>query len=177
MKIFLVGFMGSGKSYIGKILAEKLGFQFVDLDSIIENTEGVKISQIFEIHGESYFRKVESDCLHHLNKWTEIVVATGGGAACFHDNMSWMNENGITVYLSVEPQLLASRLANEVDKRPILQGKTGDELLDFIKMKVSEREDFYNQAHVKIHQTENSDDIVFEILEKILAVRTGVSSI
>lgn len=171
MKIFLVGFMGSGKTFVGRQLAEKLGFLFIDLDSLIENIEGDIVSQIFENKGETYFRKIESDRLKDLKKWTEIVVATGGGAACFHDNMAWMSEHGITVYLQATPELLLERLKNEAEKRPLLRGKDESQLLDFIEKTVTEREVFYNQAHIIIHQSENDEDIVFEILQKILNQR------
>ena len=168
MKIFLVGFMGCGKSYIGRQLAEKLGFLFVDVDSLIENTEGDIVAHIFENQGETYFRKIESERLKDLKKWSEIVIATGGGAACFHDNMAWMNENGMTVYLKATPELLLERLKNEAEKRPLLRGRTEPELLDFIKNKVAEREFFYNQANIIIEQNENNNEIVFDILQKIL---------
>jgi shikimate kinase len=171
MKLFLVGFMGCGKSYLGKILAQKLGFQFVDLDSIIENTEGERIGDIFEKQGETYFRKIESERLKGLQKWDEFVVATGGGAACFHDNMVWMNENGITVYLKTNPYLLMERLTPEVEKRPLLRGKSSRELLDFITVKVAERDKFYTQAAIIVEQNEDGEDIIYDILERILALR------
>ncbi len=178
MKIFLVGFMGCGKSYIGKKLAQMLGFQFVDLDSVIENTESlpeeagkVTVAKIFASKGEPYFRQLESDRLRGLNKWTEIVIATGGGAACFHQNMQWMNDNGITVYLKTPPELLAERLNSEAAHRPVLQGKSGTELLDFIKEKLNDREVFYNQAQIIVYQNANGEEIIFDILQKILNIR------
>ena len=173
--------MGCGKSYLGKVLAQKLGFLFVDLDSIIENTsrnnrdrnnrEGGIIAEIFEKFGETHFRKIESERLRGLQKWDEVVVATGGGAACFNENMAWMNENGITVYLKTNPYLLLERLSSQTEARPLLRGKSSRELLDFITTKVSEREKFYLQAHIIVEQTENGEDIIFDILEKILEVR------
>ena len=171
MKLFLVGFMGCGKSHLGKILAQNLGFLFVDLDSIIENTEGGTVPEIFEKYGETHFRKIESDRLRGLQKWDEVVIATGGGAACFNDNMAWMNENGITVYLKTNPYLLLERLTPEVEKRPLLRGKSSRELLDFINSKVAERDKFYTQASIIVEQTEDGEEIIFDILEKILVLR------
>lgn len=171
MKIFLIGFMGCGKSYIGSKLAVTLGFHFLDLDSLIENTEGDTIAHIFETRGETAFRQIESDNLKGLSKWSDLVVATGGGAACFHNNMKWMNEHGISIYLETTPELLLSRLISQTAQRPLLRGKSEEELLNFIKTKVVERSPFYNQAKIVIHQTENSDEIVFEILQKILELR------
>jgi shikimate kinase len=171
MKIFLIGFMGCGKSYIGKKLAAILGFEFLDLDSLIENTEGDTVGHIFETRGEPYFRQLESDSLKALSKWSDLVVATGGGAACFHDNIQWMNENGITVYLETTPQLLLERLVPQTAQRPLLRGKSEAELLTFIENRVADRAFYYSQAHITIHQSENDDEIVFEILKRILDYR------
>jgi shikimate kinase len=171
MKLFLIGFMGCGKSYLGKILAQKLGFQFVDVDSIIEHTEGERVGAIFEKQGEAQFRKIESERLRGLQKWDEVVVATGGGAACFNDNMAWMNDNGITVYLKTNPHLLLERLLPEVEKRPLLRGKSEQELLNFINTKVAERDTFYTQATIIVEQNEDGEAIIFAILERIFLLR------
>ena len=164
--------MGCGKSFIGKDLADKLGFLFADLDSLIvsnySTTEGSSIAKIFDNEGETYFRKLESDTLRGVGKWSNLVVATGGGAACFHENMAWMNENGVTIYLKTSPQLLVQRLKNETEKRPLLRGKSDEELLEFIEKKVKEREPFYDQANIIISQETNDENLIFEILEKIL---------
>jgi shikimate kinase len=173
MKIFLIGFMGSGKTYLGKQLASKLGFLFVDVDSVIENTEGVTIAQLFDSQGETYFRKVESDRLKGLEKWDEVVISTGGGAPCFHDNMDWMNAHGITVYLQTDPNLLLNRLKSETENRPLLRGKTDEELLDFIKNKIADRKLFYEKAKIIVAQNEDGDEIIFDILKKILDSRSS----
>lgn len=159
--------MGSGKSYIGRPLAAKLGFQFVDVDDIIEHTEGVTIAQIFENKGETYFRQLESDILRGLGKWENIVIATGGGAACFHKNMSWMNEQGVTIYLKASPELLLSRLKNETHQRPLLAGRTDTDLLDFIENKLTERAQFYDKASLIIEQVSDGEDIVVDIINAL----------
>lgn len=159
--------MGSGKSYIGRPLAAKLSFQFVDVDNIIENTEGVKIARIFENKGETYFRQLESDILRGLGKWDDIVIATGGGAACFHKNMDWMNEQGVTIYLKASPELLLSRLNNETHKRPLLAGRTDADLLHFIESKIAERAIFYEKATLIIEQISDSEDIVVDIINAL----------
>lgn len=165
--MFLIGFMGCGKSYIGRLLAAKLGFQFVDADTVIENTEGVKIAQIFVDKGEPYFRKIESETLRGFQKWDNMVVATGGGAPCFHNSMDWMNENGITVYLKASPELLLSRLKNEANHRPILGGRTDDDLLHFIEQKLEERNPFYTQATLTIEQEGDGEHIVTDIINAL----------
>jgi shikimate kinase len=167
VKLFLVGFMGCGKSYVGRLLAAKFGFLFVDVDSIIENTEGVTIAQIFEDRGEAAFRQLESDTLRGLKKWDNIVIATGGGAACFHNNINWMNENGVTIYLKATPTLLLSRLKNETHHRPILGGRTDDDLLHFIESKVAERKQYYEQAAFIIEQTTDGDQVVTDIIDAL----------
>ena len=159
--------MGSGKSYIGRLLAAKMGLQFVDLDSIIESTEGAKIAQIFVNEGETYFRQIESQILRGVRKWDNMVVATGGGAPCFHNSMDWMNENGLTIYLKATAELLLSRLKNESEHRPILGGRTDLDLLDFIKSKIVERSPFYSKATLTIEQETDGEHIVEEIINAL----------
>src|SRR5437773_11285939 len=97
--IFLMGFMGSGKTFFGKQLAQLLNYEFIDLDELIGKNEGATIAEIFFSKGEAYFRSKESSLLKSLSQNENAVIATGGGTPCFHDNMKWMNEHGITVYL------------------------------------------------------------------------------
>ena len=144
--IFLIGFMGSGKTYWGKIWAQHYGLKFYDLDAIIEEKEGKSIAVIFEKEGEEYFRKIETVALQQFSKAEKNVIACGGGAACFNENMQWMNEHGITVYLSATPQYILSRVKEEKDKRPLIKKLNDAEMLFFIEQKLKERESFYNQA-------------------------------
>ena len=146
MKIFLVGFMGSGKTTIGKKLANYLKSEFVDLDKLIEVKAGMSIVDYFEIHGEIAFRELEKDVLQKAYFAENAIIATGGGAACFDDNMAWMNENGHVVYLSLPPKALAVRLENSKADRPLIRNLKGDELVQFISDKLEEREPFYNQS-------------------------------
>jgi shikimate kinase len=167
MKVYLIGFMGSGKTHIGKELAQLLDYLFVDTDILIENTEGISVAQLFDERGEAGFRKIESERLQGLNKWDNIIVSTGGGAPCFHDNMTYINNSGITVYLKTNPQLLLERLLPETDKRPLLKGRSEAELLSFITSKIEEREAFYGQADIVIHQENNEQNVAEEILTAI----------
>ncbi len=168
MKIFIIGFMGSGKSYVGKQLAQLLDYLYVDTDNLIENTEGVAIAELFDAKGEAAFRQIESNALKGLSKWDNIIVATGGGAPCFHDNMKFINHSGITVYLKTDPNLLLERLKSEAEKRPLLRGRSEAELLAFINSKVTERAVFYEQADIIIHQKSNEQNIPQAILEAIM---------
>jgi shikimate kinase len=168
MKVFLVGFMGSGKSYRGRELAQTLGFDFVDTDTVIENLEGVPVSAIFSQKGEIYFRGLEAKTLRNIAKWDNIVVATGGGMPCFHDNMTFMNQNGLTIYLETPTDLLLQRLDPEVENRPLLHGKSESELRDFIEQKVQERTIFYALAKITVVQQNNTDDFIAQVLKNIM---------
>ena len=157
-KIFLIGFMGSGKTYWGKIWAQKKGLDFYDLDELIEEKEGRFIATIFEKEGEDYFRKIETEALHTFSEKDNCIIACGGGAACFNDNMLWMNENGTTVYLAASPQYILSRVKEEKEKRPLINKLNEAELLFFIQQKLKEREPFYTQAKIILPVTELNED-------------------
>jgi shikimate kinase len=146
MKVFLIGFMGSGKTTIGKKLASYLKYEFVDLDKLIEFKAGMSIVNYFEMHGESAFRQLERDTLQKTEFPENVIIATGGGAPCFGDNMEWMNKNGLVAYLSLSPKALASRLEHSKTDRPLIRHLKGDELINFISSKLQEREVFYNHA-------------------------------
>ena len=155
MKIFLVGFMGCGKSTKAKQLANRLNCPVIDLDAEIVKSEGKSIAEYFAANGE-----LESNALKTFNYPETCVVATGGGLPCFFDNMDWMNANGKTVYLQMTPPQLVSRLHNR-EKRPLLKGMDDEQLLAFIEMKLAERNPFYNQAKLIV----NAFDLDAEILE------------
>lgn len=145
-KIFLLGFMGSGKTYWGSRWAANYALPFVDLDDLVEQKENKTIAKIFEQNGEEYFRQVESECLKKFPGDGSFIMSCGGGAPCFNNNMQWMNEHGTTVYLSASPQSLYNRVLEEKDKRPLVAGLAETELLSFIEKKLKEREPVYRQA-------------------------------
>lgn len=147
--IFLIGFMGCGKSTLGKKLAAKVGYDFIDLDEYIVQQIKMSISEYFEKHGEIAFRTVEQEALYTLKDANQTIIATGGGAPCHFDNMGWMNTHGTTVYIKMSPKALLSRLSqNEVETRPLLKGKSREELLVFIEEKLGERDPIYNLASI-----------------------------
>lgn len=145
MRIFLVGFMGSGKTTMGRKLAGYLGYLFIDLDKILEDEAGMSIAEFFKRNGEEAFREFERRMLQSSTFNDNTVIATGGGAPCFFDNMEWMNKNGATVYLMVPPKGLVDRLKHSTD-RPLIKGLNEEEMLKFISGKLEEREPFYKQA-------------------------------
>lgn len=146
-RLFLVGFMGCGKSTFGRKLGKALGYAFIDMDTYIEEHEGKSVPAIFADHGERYFRNLETRAINDLSDQVHCVIATGGGAPCSNDNMSLMNEIGQTIYLELSPEKLAERLVLDPTERPVLEGRKGDELVAFIVSKLAEREPFYKQAN------------------------------
>ena len=146
MKIFLIGFMGSGKTTIGKKLANYLKYDFIDLDKLIESRAGMSIVNYFALHGEESFREMERDVLQNTLYPENVIIATGGGTPCYSDNMVWMNENGRVAYLSLPAKELASRLEHSKTDLPLIRHLKGEELIEFISSKLEEREKFYNQA-------------------------------
>lgn len=147
MKIFLIGYMGCGKSTKAKQLAHRLNCPVIDLDAEIVSKTGKSIAAYFAEFGESGFRNYESEMLKTFDYPEHCVIATGGGLPCFFDNMDWMNANGETVYLEMEPAALVSRLHNR-QKRPLIKDLDDDQLLEFIKVKLQERAPFYSKAKI-----------------------------
>jgi shikimate kinase len=146
--IYIIGFMGSGKSTAGEKLAYLLGWSFMDLDSKIEKVAGKTIPRIFAEDGEESFRKIESDVLKNLKLTGSTVVATGGGTPCHGDNMDYMRMTGVIVYLKMTPLQLVTRLLNSSGNRPLLKDVPDDQLLLFIEEKLALREKWYNKADI-----------------------------
>ena len=146
--IFLIGFMGCGKTTLARKLASRLGYMFIDIDHVIEAQEGITIAGYFAKYGEDAFRKLESEVLQQTKYPEHAVISTGGGLPCFFYNMQWMNARGKTIYIRLSPKTLAARLEHEKEKRPLLLEKHGDELVAFIADKLLERDKFYMQATI-----------------------------
>ena len=163
-KIFLIGFMGSGKTHWGKLWAQKTGLQFFDLDHVIEQEEKKTIAEIFEQNGEAYFRQKETDVLKKFLTKKKCIISTGGGIPCFNNNMQWMNENGTTVYFAATPAEILKRVITEQEKRPLIKGLSPEELLGFIKNKLIEREPFYNKAKIILSVADIHQDTINRIL-------------
>ena len=149
-KIFLIGFMGSGKSTTGRRLSSRLKWSFVDLDEVIERNEGMNIPAIFSVKGESFFRELESKALRELQSESRIVISTGGGTPCFGDNMEFMLESGLTIYLRMTPSSLKRRLARSSEGRPLLKDIDKRDLEGYITAKLSDREKWYSRAEITI---------------------------
>ena len=166
MRIVLIGYMGSGKSTIGKLLAEKLQLDFDDLDSYIESKSDATIPEIFKEHGEIYFRKIEHDYLNEILKnKRRLVLATGGGTPCYSGNMhSMLVQSDAVIYLKLSIPKLIERLYKEKDKRPLIAHLGYEELPEFIGKHLFERSPFYAMAgHTVLCDTKSPDEIVSEI--------------
>lgn len=149
-KIFLVGYMGSGKTTIGRRLAEKMNMHFVDLDLFIENRYRKNVRDIFTEKGEASFREIENNALKEVACFENVLVSTGGGTPCFFNNMEFMNSVGTTIYLKVSEEELANRLNLAKQNRPLIQNKTKEELMVYIHDSLIQRESFYNQSSITI---------------------------
>lgn len=140
--------MGCGKTLFGKRLASYSHLDFIDLDVCFEQTYQTTILDFFASHTEAEFREIESTLLRQTIHKNNVVIALGGGTPCFHNNMDWLLEAGLCIYLQLSPKALQNRLLHSKKTRPLLIGKTPDELLAYITSTLAEREKFYNQAHL-----------------------------
>jgi shikimate kinase len=167
MKIFLIGLMGSGKSYWTKQLAKKYKTGGYDLDYLIEVKEEKAIAELFAEQGEDYFRKVESTVLKWFGQKNTYVLATGGGAPCFFDNMAWMNKQGITIWLDEPLPVIAARLAPEKAHRPLIAHLSDSELLSFLEKQRESRLTFYSAAQIHLQEDTITADSFKKALSKL----------
>jgi shikimate kinase len=172
IRIFLTGYMGAGKTTLGKAFARDLNISFIDLDWYIEERFHKTVKELFVEKGETGFRELERNMLREVGEIEDVVISTGGGAPCFFDNMAYMNEQGITVFLNATPDVLYRRLSAATQSRPILQGKTAQELYDFIVEKLAERMHYYSMAQYTFNANElekrrQIDDSVRQLREML----------
>lgn len=166
-KIYLIGFMASGKTTVGKILAEKLGWHFIDIDDVIEKRKGMSINEIFSIYGEKYFRELEKEVLLNFIPFEKVVVSVGGGLPVYFKNMELMLQTGFTVYLEVNEQVLIDRLKNksELEKRPLVNKNSEENLLNILR----ERKNIYEKAHEIVKcNSRTPAEIAEEIIKSFL---------
>ena len=145
-RIILIGYMGAGKTTVGRELAKELGLMFYDLDWYITSRMRRTVAQLFEEHGEDGFRQIERNMLHEVAEFENIVLSCGGGTPCFFDNMDYMNQKGDTVYLKATPEVLYAHLKMGKGVRPLLLNKTPEQVEACVKTQLKEREPFYTKA-------------------------------
>ncbi len=149
-RIYLVGFMGVGKTTVGKKLARQLGYRFVDLDDFFEEKFKIEINDFFNKYDEPLFRKLEHDRLKKTFEMKGVVVSTGGGTPCHFQGIEEINSHGLSVFLEMPPLSIAQRLVHARRKRPLLEGKSHEQLIDFISQKLSERMSCYEKAAMRV---------------------------
>jgi len=167
MRVFLIGYMGSGKTTLGKKIAQKLNLKFIDSDKFIEESEQSTIPLIFNNNGEEKFREIESNAIKKITEQDNVIVSTGGGTPCFQNNLELLMLKGTVVYLQMKPAFLADRLINSKQNRPLILGKGKEELLQFIENHIKEREPFYQQAHFTIDAANLNAQKIDELCDKI----------
>lgn len=170
-RIFLIGYMGAGKSTMGKSLAQVMGLEFIDLDNFIEARQHKTVKEIFAEVGEDGFRQIERNALLEVADYENVILSLGGGTPCFFDNMEIVNRAGKSVYLKPTEEVLLSRLIKGKHKRPLLAQKTDDEILAFIREQLAWREPYYLKAHITFEAShlENKADIIHNA-EKLAAL-------
>ncbi|MDE6096910.1 MAG: shikimate kinase [Muribaculaceae bacterium] len=146
--IFIIGYMGCGKTTFGKALSAATGIPFIDLDFYIEQRYHSTVREIFDRHGEEGFREIEREMLHEVAEFEDTIISCGGGTPCFFDNMEHMNSRGTTLWLQASQECLFSRLIRKREKRPLLAGRTDDEIREIISTQLEKREPFYSKAKV-----------------------------
>lgn len=154
--VFLIGYMGCGKTTLGEALAREMHMPYVDLDQLIEFKSGMTVSHIFDSLGEDRFREIETGTLRELAARTDVIVGCGGGTPCHDDNMSLMNQHGTTVWLTTSPERITARLLlpEEKCKRPKVSALPDEAVLPFVKRELEERTPFYSQAHLQFDSTD-----------------------
>ena len=159
-KIFLIGFMGSGKTHWGRIWSKKWDIPFYDLDEEVEKKLGTSVSGVFENMGEEIFRRSETECLQKFNLIDKFILSCGGGTPCFNNNMKLINSMGTSIYLKCPADTLFNRLIKEKDKRPLIRNFSDTQLKDFIDVKIKEREQYYLQANIILEESEAHNFII-----------------
>ena len=167
MKIFLIGFMGSGKTHWGKLLSTRLQMPFMDLDTAIVEKEGKSVSDIFAEKGEEYFRYLEKETLEELvNREESLILSCGGGTPCFFNNIEFMTKNGKVMWLNTSVDVLKERLMKERMSRPLIREINDEELRRYIVRKLSERKMYYEQADVMVNEESITlDEIIRSLLQ------------
>ena len=167
-RIIIIGYMGAGKTTVGRALAAELGIEFYDLDWYIASRMRKTVKQLFDEVGEEGFRKIEHNMLHEVAEFENVVISCGGGTPCFFDNMAYMNQQGDTVYLKASPEILYKHLKMGKSVRPLLLNKTPEEVQVFITEQLANREPYYSRAKytVNVNLMDNHDKIRMSV-EKV----------
>ena len=165
MNFFLIGYMGAGKTTIGRKLSKKINYSFIDLDAYIETKYRHSLNSIFQLVGEEGFRIIENNALKKLLNLKNYIISTGGGTPCFYDNIDLINKIGISIYLKYNSEFLYSRLVNAKKKRPLLLQKNKQELLNFIEQNLNNRKKYYELANYIIEKNNLQVSDLYKIIK------------
>ena len=163
-KIYLVGYMGAGKTTAARRLANRLGWDVVDTDALFEEKYRISVDDFFHKYDETLYRKLESEVLKSTGTLEKTVISTGGGTACYFDNIEWMNQHGLTIFMRISPKAAVDRVLLSKKKRPLAKGKTEAELIEFVERHYASRLPFYEQARITV----KSEDLDLENLLKLI---------
>lgn len=167
-RIYIVGYMGAGKTTAARRLAQRMGWEVVDTDALFEEKYKISVNDFFNKYDEPLYRKLESEVLKATESLDHVVVSTGGGTACFFDNMDWMNQHGLTVFLRISPQAAVDRVIHSRHKRPLVEGKSEEELTEFVSQHYASRLPFYEQARITAKSEDFDIERLMEAIKDIL---------
>ena len=165
-KIYIVGYMGAGKTTAAKRLANRLGWEVADTDALFEEKYRISIDDFFQKYDEPLYRKLESQVLKETENLENTVISTGGGTACYFDNMEWMNQHGLTVFMRISPAAAVDRVLHSRHKRPLARGKSEEELLEFVSQHYTSRLPFYEQAKITVKSEDFDLEGLMGLIEK-----------
>ena len=163
-RIYIVGYMGAGKTTAAKRIANRLGWEVADTDAMFEEKYRISIHDFFQKYDEDLFRKLESEVLKSTENLENTVISTGGGLACYFDNMEWMNQHGLTVFMRISPEAAADRILNSKRKRPLTENKTKEELTEYIRQHYASRLPFYEQTQITVKSEDFDLDGFLELI-------------
>ena len=160
--------MGAGKTTTAKRLANRLGWDETDTDALFEEKYRISVDDFFQKYDEPLYRKLESEVLKSTEKLENTVISTGGGTACYFDNMEWMNQHGLTVFLQISPKAAVDRVLHSRHKRPLARGKSEEELMDYVNWHYASRMPFYEQAKITVKSEDLDLDNLLRLVEEII---------
>ena len=167
-RIYLVGYMGAGKTTAARRLAHRLGWETVDTDALFEEKYKISVCDFFNKYDEALYRKLESEVLKATESLENTVISTGGGTACYFDNMEWMNQHGLTVFMRISPQAAVDRVIHSRHKRPLVEGKSEEELTEFVNRHYASRMPFYEQAKITVKSEDLDVEGMMNLIKEIL---------
>ncbi len=166
-RIYIVGYMGAGKTTAARRLAQRLGWEVVDTDAMFEEKYKISVCDFFNKYDEPLYRKLESEVLKETENLEKVVVSTGGGTACYFDNIDWMNQHGLTVFLRISQKAVVDRLLHAKRKRPLAEGKSEKELTEFVNQHYTSRLPFYEQAKITVKAEDFDLDSLVKQIEQL----------